>query len=78
MKIKITNKGVYAPTKSGKEKQLPVDTVLNLGDIDVLPSMFVNKCIIIGEIVEPEEEEEEDQKPAEDTPAKTAVVNPKK
>tara|TARA_R110000744_G_scaffold32418_1_gene75839 strand:+ start:7153 stop:7365 length:213 start_codon:yes stop_codon:yes gene_type:complete len=70
MKIKITNKGVYAPVKSGKEKLLPVGTVLNLGDIDVLPSMYVNKCIIIGEIVEPDDEE--------NAPAKTAVVNPKK
>lgn len=72
MKIKITNKGVYTPNKSGKEEQMPVGTVIDLEGMTTLPQNVVNKCIIIDEPVEPDEESEDD------APAKTAVTNPKK
>jgi hypothetical protein len=77
MKIKITNKGVYAPDKDGKEQRVPVGTVIDLGNMTTLPQNVVNKCVIIDAIAEPDEEEDAPAK-EEDAPAKTAVTNPKK
>lgn len=72
MKIKITNKGVYAPDRDGKEQRVPVGTVIDLGSTTTLPQNVVNKCVIIDTIPKPDDDE------AEDAPAKTAVTNPKK
>lgn len=50
MKVKITEKGVYEPTKDG-DQEVPVGTVIEVGK--ELPQALVNKCIIIGK--EPED-----------------------
>lgn len=48
MKIKITQKGVH----DGKGNRVEIGTVIDLGDTDTLPPVFLNKATIIGEVAE--------------------------
>lgn len=58
MEVKITEKGVHIPNEDGVETPVKVGTIVDLGDIEKIPSTLHNKCIEVGETMVVADEED--------------------